>query len=75
MGSDRMIAKPPSARRLRWLLAWCLAAAVFAAYGASLTSGFINFDDDDYVTGNPHVLGGLSPGGIAWVFVQPNSLE
>src|SRR5947209_19765845 len=29
-------------------------------------NGFVYFDDDDYVTDNPHVLSGLSPTNTWW---------
>lgn len=31
---------------------------------------FVNVDDQDYVTDNPHVLGGLSPANIGWAFTS-----
>src|SRR5438105_5482588 len=40
----------------------------FAAFWPMLGNGFIRYDDADYVTGNPHVLGGLSWTDIAWAF-------
>jgi len=30
--------------------------------------GFVNFDDPDYVTANPHVQGGLTWGAVKWAF-------
>jgi tetratricopeptide (TPR) repeat protein len=49
------------------------AAAVVVAVTLALFSpvrhdAFINFDDPEYVTGNPHVLGGLSAANAAWAF-------
>ncbi|MEP6821486.1 MAG: tetratricopeptide repeat protein [Chthoniobacterales bacterium] len=32
--------------------------------------GFVNFDDDDYVVANPHVLGGLTVRDIGWAFTH-----
>jgi len=47
-----------------------LAAALFlltaAAFWPTLDLPFIVFDDPEYVTRNPLVLGGLTPAGIAW---------
>ncbi|MDD5141428.1 MAG: tetratricopeptide repeat protein [Verrucomicrobiales bacterium] len=34
----------------------------------ALHNGFINYDDDVYVTGNVHVQKGLSPATVAWAF-------
>lgn len=32
--------------------------------------GFVNYDDPLYVSANPRVTGGLSPGGLAWAFTS-----
>lgn len=50
---------------------WCcvgLALAVLALYWPLTRYGFVNFDDDEYVTANPHVLGGLTADAIRWAF-------
>jgi Flp pilus assembly protein TadD len=47
-----------------------LVASVFAVYGQTAGFGFINFDDDEYVYENPHVLGGLNATGVAWAFTH-----
>ena len=39
-----------------------------AAYGASLGNGLTSYDDDVYVTANPHVQHGLSAESIRWAF-------
>jgi len=52
----------------RWGLVGVLALVVFASYGASLRNDFVNYDDDVYVTDNPHLRQGLGPAGIAWAF-------
>jgi hypothetical protein len=49
-------------------VALALLAGTFAAYALVLRAGFINFDDPDYVTNNPHVKGGLTLDGIFWAF-------
>jgi tetratricopeptide (TPR) repeat protein len=45
-----------------------LAALVTAAFLPVLNNGFINYDDELYVTTNPHVRQGLSWNGAAWAF-------
>jgi tetratricopeptide (TPR) repeat protein len=45
-----------------------LAVLVFVVFWPVLKAEFLNFDDPDFVTQNPHVLGGLSPGNIVWAF-------
>ena len=55
-------------RRRRRTAAACalLAAVTLAAFGPVVGNEFVNYDDRDYVTVNPHVLGGLSWASVAW---------
>jgi tetratricopeptide (TPR) repeat protein len=48
----------------------CLALAVVttALYWPITHYGFINFDDDDYITNNSHVQAGLTRAGVIWAF-------
>jgi tetratricopeptide (TPR) repeat protein len=48
----------------------CLALAVIttALYLPITHYGFINFDDDDYITNNSHVQSGLTRAGVVWAF-------
>ena len=46
-----------------------LIALVIVIYGQTLGFGFVNLDDNLYVTANSHVLGGLSWENLKWVFV------
>ena len=59
---------PPSNRRTFWFCV-SLALAVLALYWPVTRYGFINFDDDEYVTANLHVLPGLTWNGLEWAFV------
>ena len=45
-----------------------LTLGTLALYLPILHNGFINFDDDAYITDNPHVDGGLTWSGIVWAF-------
>jgi hypothetical protein len=45
-----------------------LAAAVLAVYLPVVRYGFVGFDDNRYITDNPLVRGGLSPGGVVRAF-------
>ncbi len=47
-----------------------LAAVTLAALWPVLGNGFVNFDDDKYVTGNPGVSGGLTLAGIRWALTS-----
>ncbi len=45
-----------------------LAAIVWIAFGQTLRYDFVNFDDGEFVTENPHVQGGLNWADIKWAF-------
>ncbi len=49
-------------------VAGLLAALAFVLYLPSGGFAFLNFDDPDYVTRNPGVLGGLSQANVRWAF-------
>jgi hypothetical protein len=42
----------------------------FAVFGQMAGFEFVNFDDDQYVSANATVAGGLSLKGVAWVFTH-----
>ena len=55
----------------RTLLIYALLfSATFAVYARAIHFDFVNFDDPDYVTANPHVRGGFTPANIAWAFTS-----
>jgi protein O-mannosyl-transferase len=54
------------------VLAAILAAAVVAVFGQAAGFGFINFDDDHYVSNNPLVRNGLTAEGMAFAFSVEN---
>ena len=53
-----------------WLLAALLALVTIALYWPVKGYGFINFDDSDYVTANPHVVGGLTWASAGWALTS-----
>ncbi len=55
-------------QRKTLLISIILAAAVLAAFAGVRHNAFINYDDDLYVTDNPHVQEGLNSGSIVWAF-------
>ncbi len=59
----------PSQRR-DWLAAATLAGITFAAFWPALGCEFINYDDPDYVSRNPHVTAGISLDGVRWAFTS-----
>ncbi len=50
-----------------------LALATFAVFWPVLGHDFINYDDEVYVTANPHVRGGLSPAGLRWAWTTAHA--
>jgi len=54
-------------------LAALLAVATLAVYAQVVRFDFVNWDDPDYVTQNPIVVGGLSVRGVAWAFTHRHS--
>jgi protein O-mannosyl-transferase len=55
-----------------WAIALFLAVAVLAVYVRAWSGNFefINFDDNYYVTDNPHVHAGLSVQGLGWALTS-----
>jgi len=56
--------RPPS----RLVLALLLAAATVAVFGQVIGFGFVDYDDDVYVSANSHVQDGLTVAGVRWAF-------
>jgi tetratricopeptide (TPR) repeat protein len=61
---------PPWRERLRSppLLCLLLAFVTFAVYVPAFRNDFVNYDDADYVSSNPHVQSGLKWENIQWAF-------
>jgi Flp pilus assembly protein TadD len=61
---------PASPKNPRLFAIICLALAVVTllVYWPLLHHGFVNYDDPDYITQNPHVQAGLTWPGIVWAF-------
>src|SRR2546421_2259727 len=45
-----------------------LAGITFATFWPAIRNDFVNYDDDNYVTDNPHVLTGLNWSNVCWAF-------
>ena len=45
-----------------------LALATVIVFLPSLDNGFVDYDDNDYITANPHVQTGLTLDGLKWAF-------
>ncbi|MGA8539857.1 MAG: tetratricopeptide repeat protein [Terriglobales bacterium] len=51
------------------VLCLMLTAAVLLAYSPVTHNGFLNYDDDTYITNNPHVRAGLTWATVKWAFI------
>ena len=60
--------KPPTKNQLFVLICLALALVTFALYAPMLRHGFINLDDQQYITANDHVRAGLTWSGVVWAF-------
>lgn len=52
------------------VLCLILTALTWLVYAQSLSFGFVNFDDDKFVSENPHVSAGLKLSQIGWAFTN-----
>jgi tetratricopeptide (TPR) repeat protein len=59
--------------RAELLIAGLLVAASFAVFGPACRNGFVDLDDDDYVTENRHVQAGLTGAGIRWALTTTHA--
>jgi tetratricopeptide (TPR) repeat protein len=66
------MAKSAPARPPLWIYALLFLATV-AVYARTARFDFVNFDDPDYVTANPHVRGGFTAENVAWAFRSGDS--
>lgn len=59
-------------RQLSWLYGIGIVLVIFLTFAPCLANDFTNWDDQEMVTGNPHITD-LSPAGIMRIFLQPHS--
>ncbi len=57
-----------SSRKYIYLICGFLVLATVGGYWQVYDYEFINYDDDEYVTENPHVSGGFSSNSVVWAF-------
>jgi len=57
-----------SQQRRNFLICLCLAIATAVVYSPVRHAQFLNYDDNQYVTENPHVESGLTPRNLVWAF-------
>ncbi len=63
-----MFAARLTQKQLSTAICLVLAAVTLLVYLPVLHNGFINYDDPDYITNNPHVRAGLTLQGLVWAF-------
>jgi protein O-mannosyl-transferase len=59
-------------RHAHWIYGGLL-LITFAVYAQVRHFDFVNYDDPEYVAGNPHVQRGLTGSGLAWAFTSGDS--
>ncbi|HVV70399.1 MAG TPA: tetratricopeptide repeat protein, partial [Verrucomicrobiae bacterium] len=59
--ANRVLASPV-------LMSLALAVCTLAVFGCAAWNEFVNYDDPDYVTSNPHVQSGFSWDNVIWAF-------
>ncbi len=68
--SPRETGALPTGKNLNIVLCVLLAAVTIAIYSPVFGYGFVILDDQEYVTGNPHVQNGLAWSTIKWAFTS-----
>jgi len=68
--SARTRSRPRGGNKSTLWIYGLLLAATFAVYAQTIHFDFVNFDDPDYVTANPHVRGGFIAANVAWAFTS-----
>ena len=71
----KLAVQPPKAsalagRRLDFLIYGSLLLVTFAIYAQVRHFDFVNYDDPDYTTSNPHVRQGLTAQGLSWALTS-----
>jgi Flp pilus assembly protein TadD len=62
-----------SGRLRSWLPAALLVLGVLFVYAPVGGHGWVSYDDEDYVTANPHVARGLAWSGVRWAFTHEHA--
>lgn len=57
------------------IISLLLACATVSLYAPAIKNDFIDFDDDRYVTENPHVQTGLTFSGVKWAFTTTHAFN
>jgi protein O-mannosyl-transferase len=60
--------RPPLDKRWIWLVISVLVLATIGVYIRGIWNGFVDYDDNDYVTNNRNVRVGLTENSVKWAF-------
>src|SRR5689334_23016337 len=60
--------KRQTRRSIVFLITGALILLAFAVFWPAAHNEFVNYDDPDYVTSNPHVQGGFTTENLKWAF-------
>src|SRR6516225_2540337 len=52
------------------IIALSLAVLIWTAFAPTLSAGFVNYDDNDYVYDNLRIASGFTLSGIKWAFTH-----
>ena len=55
------------------LITLLLILLTFGTFRSVLKHEFVKYDDDKYVTENPHITGGITPQSVVWAFTRHHS--
>src|SRR5260370_19161417 len=73
-GTDQMKSNPQSPSPARLIaIASVLLALTLLVYLPVRSFDFVNYDDPDYVTDNPHVRSGLTADGVDWALTSQHA--
>ena len=68
MGHERIMSSATPKIRREFAISMLICMGILFIYGQVVGFDFVNCDDPKYVTGNPHVLSGLTRDGVIWAF-------
>jgi protein O-mannosyl-transferase len=71
--SDRVIVPKRRGVSINVWLGLALVGLIAVVYAPVRHHAFLNYDDNEYVTDNPHVTAGLTRDSFVWAWTQPHS--
>ncbi|MFA5291897.1 MAG: tetratricopeptide repeat protein [Phycisphaerae bacterium] len=59
--------------RAKIIISICIVVTIFIAYEPLRHNGFVIYDDQNYITENPHITGGITQDSIIWAFTKSHA--